>query len=211
MKYYSQINQDEYVLDFYQSKKDGYFVDIGANDGITLSNTKALEDLGWKGICIEPDEKTFDNLKSNRTDNSICVNKAVWNKTEEVIYSAPPDSLIGGIKETLAKNHIQLWSKPDWNFTEHVVQSDTLLRILDECEAPKVIDYLSLDTEGSECDILEHFFKFNAERYSITYIDIEHNHDHETQRRIMKIILENDYRLYRKNRWDWTLVKKDNI
>ena len=52
---FSQIGQDKRVLDFYQNKKNGYFVEVGANDGKRLSNTYLLEkDYNWKGICIEP-------------------------------------------------------------------------------------------------------------------------------------------------------------
>ena len=59
MKYYSQINQDEYYINnIISHKKNGRFLDIGAGDGILESNTYCLEKyLGWSGICVEAQEE----------------------------------------------------------------------------------------------------------------------------------------------------------
>jgi len=79
---YSQIGQDLEVLNFY-NKKDGFFIEIGASDGIFLSNTYLLEkDHNWKGICVEPVPSKFELLCKNRP-NSFCCDKAVFNKTNE--------------------------------------------------------------------------------------------------------------------------------
>ena len=61
MKSYSQYEQDIYILNnFFQNKKDGMFVDIGAHDGVTISNSLLFEKIGWNGICVEPLPKIFD-------------------------------------------------------------------------------------------------------------------------------------------------------
>jgi len=53
-KYYSQLGQDKWVLEKLDYKENGFFIEIGAYDGITLSNTYSLEkDFGWDGICVE--------------------------------------------------------------------------------------------------------------------------------------------------------------
>jgi hypothetical protein len=65
-KYYSQIRQDRYIDFFFSKKRNGVFVDIGANDGVTLSNTYFLEkERHWTGICIEPIPSSFEKLKAN--------------------------------------------------------------------------------------------------------------------------------------------------
>jgi hypothetical protein len=80
-KTYSQLEQDLNVLKFYNNKKNGYFIEIGASDGINLSNTYLLEtQYGWKGICVEPLPSKTEVLKKNRP-NSVCIDKAVFNKT----------------------------------------------------------------------------------------------------------------------------------
>ena len=60
--YYSQYLQDVFVqFVFFNNKKDGYFIDIGAYDGIRLSNTYLFEkNKNWKGICVEPNNKVFN-------------------------------------------------------------------------------------------------------------------------------------------------------
>ena len=76
--FYSQAGQDKWVVEKTNSKNNGYFLDIGAYDGINYSNTLYFEKyLGWNGICIEPDLKTYGYLIKNRS--CICENIAVNN------------------------------------------------------------------------------------------------------------------------------------
>ena len=63
MKFYSQFEQDKFVYEnFFINKNKGYFVDIGAHDGVTFSNSKFFEELEWDGVCIEPNPKVFSIL-----------------------------------------------------------------------------------------------------------------------------------------------------
>ena len=64
MKNYSQSNEQTYILDYFKGRK-GTFIDIGANSGIDLSNTRALAELGWSGCFVEPSPKAFKKLKEN--------------------------------------------------------------------------------------------------------------------------------------------------
>lgn len=63
-QFYSQAGQDKYLIEnIYKNKEKGFFIDIGAHDGITYSNTYYLEkELGWSGICIEPNPKIYKQL-----------------------------------------------------------------------------------------------------------------------------------------------------
>ena len=75
---YSQLGQDLEVIKFYNNKENGFFIEIGASDGIILSNTYLLEtQYKWKGICYEPIPNNFKKLVKNRP-NSICYDKAVY-------------------------------------------------------------------------------------------------------------------------------------
>ena len=63
MSYYSQDGQDKFLIEeLFKDKKNGFYVDIGANDGVNLSNTKILEDIGWDGVCVEPLPQSFNEL-----------------------------------------------------------------------------------------------------------------------------------------------------
>lgn len=62
MKMYSQNKEEEVILKYFEGKT-GSFIDIGANDGITFSNTRALAERGWKGVLVEPSPKAFEILK----------------------------------------------------------------------------------------------------------------------------------------------------
>src|SRR5688500_5079046 len=64
MKRHSQNLEQDYILEYFKGKI-GTFADVGANDGVTLSNTRALSELGWRGIFVEPSPKAFERLKRN--------------------------------------------------------------------------------------------------------------------------------------------------
>ena len=85
MKFYSQYGQDKWLYEkYFKNKKNGVFLEIGADDGIDKSNTKFFEDIGWYGMCIEPSPKRFKLLENNRT--CICENYALSNKVDEVDF-----------------------------------------------------------------------------------------------------------------------------
>ena len=65
--YHSQFKQDQFINEnFFKNKINGFFVDIGAHDGKTFSNSLFFEGLGWNGVCVEPNPKIFKSLKNNR-------------------------------------------------------------------------------------------------------------------------------------------------
>jgi hypothetical protein len=68
----SQAGQDEWVAEFYNNKKNGYFIEVGAYDGVGDSNTYFLEKvLDWNGISIEANENKFFELCNNRSSINI--------------------------------------------------------------------------------------------------------------------------------------------
>lgn len=177
MKFYSQCRQDEYVYTtFFNEKKDGYFVDIGAHDGITFSNSKAFEELGWTGVCAEPNPKVFELLVNNRdTNKTKCVMKAISDtvgvaKFLRVNVYGP--EMLSGLADDLdlkQRSRIKLETTGFDNPYDYIdVECDLFENIVDKTE----IDFLSLDTEGNELKILK---SIDFNKFDINIITCENN------------------------------------
>jgi FkbM family methyltransferase len=177
-EYFGLNNLDEKILD-YINTRDGYFVELGANDGITQSNTKYFELYkGWHGVLIEPSPKQFSSLKKFRSRknlfyNCACVGFDFPNTRIEIMYSNLMSIALEGrndIQDPVAhakegENH----SQREKAFTFHA-QARTLQSILDEAQSPKIIDLLSLDVEGGELEVLG---GIDFRRTNFRYIVIE--------------------------------------
>jgi FkbM family methyltransferase len=195
---YSQLGQDLEVVKFYNKKQNGFFIEIGASDGIKLSNTYLLETkYNWKGICCEPIPSNFEQLEKNRK-NSICFKKAVYNQSGLTFDFDIPnkDNLFSGIATHLSqpvKNLIYLKK------TTIQVQTISLLDVLDKANAPSFIEYMSLDTEGSEFEILKNF---DFKKYTFGLIDVEHNFIEPQRTAVKELLLSKGYVYKGENRWD---------
>jgi FkbM family methyltransferase len=194
---YSQLGQDLEVIKFYNNKENGYFIEIGASDGLTLSNTYLLESrYKWKGICCEPIPDNFEKLVKNRK-NSICYKEAVYNQSGLTVTFdiAHNFDLLSGISDHIDRH------KPtvDSNKTIIEVQTISLLDVLDKANAPSFIEYMSLDTEGSELEILKNF-DFN--KYTFGLIDVEHNYIEPRRSEIKRLLLSKGYIYTGQNEFD---------
>ena len=143
-KSFSQHRQDLHVLKFYNSKKNGYFIEIGAANGIRNSNTYLLESkYDWKGICVEPVPREYDILCKNRP-NSICINNPIFSESNKNIKFA-----IANRKNNLSgiENYLDCHKKKVY-IDKTIITLKTLSfnDLLKKCESPNFIDYLSLDT-----------------------------------------------------------------
>ena len=159
--------------------KNGFFIELGANDGFSQSNTKHLELFnGWQGILIEPTPSKFQELKRNRKKrnyffNCACVSFEYPEPTIDLIYSDLMTVALQGEndlanRENHAKNgQIFLGDEVTYRFTS---QARTLQSILDEVNRPDLIDLLSLDVEGSELEVLK---GIDFEKTKLRYILIE--------------------------------------
>jgi FkbM family methyltransferase len=167
---YAQMFQDVFALWYLNFKRDGYFVEFGATDGITISNTYFLEkEFNWKGIVAEPAVVFHEQLRNNRdchVDTSC-----VWHTSNETLIfdqaAFPEWSCISSFL-----NEVDIPNRG--GSTEYEVSTISLVDLLKKYDAPNVIDYLSLDTEGSELAILE---VFDFSKYTVNFISVEHN-DH---------------------------------
>lgn len=186
---FSQVGQDEWVRTVLKNKQEGFFVELGAADGKDFSNSLFFETfLDWNGICIEPNPKYENDLRSNRKCHisTDCVSS----ENDRIVEFADCD-LASGIVETAG---------PFTKITKTIQKrTKTLGSILDEFHAPSVIDYLSLDVEGHEYEILR---TFPFDKYKFRCITVEHNEPHQgpEMRMLLRGILEkNGYRFVKGN------------
>lgn len=185
----AQNYQDIFALYATKYKSDGYFVEFGATDGKTISNTYLLEKKhGWFGILAEPNPVWHNDLVKNRTCNIS--KKCVYSVSgKEIDFIASDAADISGIKEFASKDeHSENRNKGKMI----TVPTISLIDLLDEYNAPTVIDYLSVDTEGSEYHILEAFFQ--TKKYDVRNITVEHNYIKEDRENIFNLLARNGYR-----------------
>jgi FkbM family methyltransferase len=186
----SQIKQDLFVLFITKMKRDGFFVEFGACDGVELSNTLTLEkDFNWKGILVEPSISWHDELFKNR---SCHIDKrAVWIESNNELDFVEVEGFktLSGIDTDLFKsNYTEL--REGVNNKRFKVKTITLKDLLIEYNAPKQIDYLSIDTEGTEFDIISNF-DFN--KYDIKIITVEHYFNDEESNKIYDYLKHFNY------------------
>ena len=184
--YYSHVDCNGEPLEnklneLFKNKECGFYIELGANDGITQSNTAFFEKTKkWSGILIEPSYVGHELCLKNRP-NSICFNYAcVSNEyTEEFIYGDfDHNNLMASINgERLGSNMLIK------------VKATTLEKILDSQNITN-IDFLSLDTEGYELNILK---GLNLDKYRPNYMLIEvYNKDYDN---IIEFLKEKNYSL----------------
>jgi FkbM family methyltransferase len=172
-KMYSQHGEDKYLESLFDVTVPGFCVDVGATDGIGGNNTYLFEKRGWGCICIEPISAYYEQCKQNR---KVAIRCAVGEKAEEdkefTVFTLNGDnySAISGLKpdERLVESHKHLIT----NTQTIQVPVRTLTSILDEYYAPTNIDFISIDTENTELDVLKGM-DFN--KYKVRYLCIENN------------------------------------
>ena len=187
----SQVGQDLWVLDKLDFKKKGYFLDLGALDGTTHSNTIMLErKYGWSGICVEANPFVFPMLSSNR--NCMCVNSLLDNTNDIVkeFHCANELSYVENENRNMSLQQLQkLLKLNNIDYKSVFMKTRTISKILEIYNAPYVIDYMSIDIEGMEYNIL---VTFPFDDYHINIITVEHNAPHigEAYRLKIRSLLE---------------------
>jgi FkbM family methyltransferase len=177
--FYSQMGQDKWVSEaVFPGVKNGFFLDVGSGDGTFMSNTKALEQKGWTGICVDPfprnmQDRTcqiFKEVVSNEAGKRV----KLWAAEE---WSGIVDTLEPLHKETMQKDT----APPIVEFT-----TVTLADILERAKAPRFIHYVSMDIEGGEINALK---GFPFDKYQIGALTVEHNYL-EPKRSEIKALME---------------------
>ena len=171
-KYTSQAGQDKIIKkNFFDGKKNGFFVEIGAYDGITGSNCYHFERfLNWDGIAIEPSNIQFEKLKKNRKCKVL--NNAISDEVEEVEFIEVAEGLtqMSGINNRSFERNFQIISNNQASKTNSInLKTITFDEIVPK---NKDVDYLSIDIEGGEMNLLKSIdFKTN----NIKVISVENN------------------------------------
>ena len=193
----SQLLQDYFVASYFKFKEGGSFIEFGATDGIKDSNTFLLESkFGWKGVLVEPIISFYNQLKLNRKSKTL--NNAVYHESNKSILFQesifPELSTIKGYGDSDDHN------RQDNVASEYNIDTITLNEIFENYFNDKIIDYLSIDTEGSEYDILN---SFDFEKNKIRIITVEHNYSIQ-RNKIYKLLTKNGYKrvLTHISRWD---------
>ena len=172
------LNDLDLKIEKYFPQKNGFFIELGANDGVSQTNTLRLEIFqGWNGVLIEPAMAEFSSLRKIRSKRNIfrneaCVSFQYKQATIELIYGGLMTTPI--LQSSDISNptfHISQNSDFDRNkIQKFTAQASTLNSILDEVKAPTTIDFLSLDVEGAELEVLK---GIDFSKYIINNILIE--------------------------------------
>ena len=200
----SQNFQDLFVLSELALKKNGFFVDFGATNGIHCSNSFLLENsFGWRGILAEPAKRWHKELRRNRPLASI-EDACVWKESNlHLTFNETEDGNLSTLDSfSSLDSHRELRKHGQ----RYEITTISLTDLLDKYSAPKTIDYLSIDTEGSEFEILS---AFDFEKYSFSVITCEHNYT-PAREKIYELLTSKGYvRKYEElSLWDDWYVKE---
>lgn len=201
----SQFGQDKILVNLLKGKRNGFFIELGAGNGVSLSNSYFFErELGWIGVLIEPEPYSYSMLWNNRSgfkSNALCSD--VSGVEKEFLLAGATSGIISDSSGYWIKKNIK-----EGNNSRTKMVTRTLEEVLDGFPTPKNIDFLSIDVEGHEYEVLKNF-PFN--KYVIDIICIENNSSIDETDNIdkaKKLLENNDYRLevstntdlfYRKN------------
>ena len=208
----SQLSQDLFVSYFTELKKNGFFVEFGATDGVTLSNTYIFEKYcNWTGILAEPLPFWHNDLIKNR--KCIIDKRCIFSESNLIkkfvnIYESPE---LSGLEDELKDYSSMIDFNVEARKKKEIITVKTvsLEDFLKEHKAPKKIDYLSIDTEGSEYTILKNF---NFKLYEISIITVEHNYLDDQRENIKSLLEKNNFvRVFEKiSRMDDWYINENN-
>jgi len=174
MKFYSQFQQDQFTYEHYfLNKPNGIFVDIGAHNGKTDSNSLFFENLGWEGFCIEPNPEMFKELQNLR--KCKCLPYAVGDKNQTLQFFQIKDenlSVLSGLVDEFSPRAIKIINDYNLEANQSFDYIDVECKTFESLIDVYNIDFLSLDTEGNELKILQ---SIDFNKYDINVITVENN------------------------------------
>jgi|TARA_B100001094_G_C18041421_1_gene725203 FkbM family methyltransferase len=177
---FNALNQLDKKMLNYINFSEGFFIECGANDGVNQSNTWYFEKyLNWHGILIEPLSDQFIELKKNRSQKNYFYNLA--------LSSSQKINSLNIIENNLTS---KVTNKLDKKTKVSKFYSTTLTKILDEIDAPKLVDFFSLDVEGYEEQVIK---GINFKKYNFKFFLVETKNDI-----VIKLIESKNYKLVKK-------------
>ena len=197
--YQSQMGQDMFLNRwFFKNRGPGFFVDVGAFDGILGSNTSYFEKhLQWQGVAFEPNPSAFEVLRATRSCRLIqgCAydhdgrvpflalsegeqragteSRAPWSLLQLMLDSSHGGTMLSGIPEHMGQDQRVEWARNAMklNQTLATVPCHRIDTVLNDCGV-KIVDYLSIDVEGAELEVLR---GIDFERVQVNVIGVEHS------------------------------------
>lgn len=208
-RYFSQVRQDEFLNKIvFNNKRGGFFIDIGAHDGVTYSNTLFFEKFkDWDGICFEPNLNVFKSLvKTRKSDNyNVCIGST--NRKVKFTQIEGYSEMLSGITESYHKKHLKriddsllIKGGKKKEVEIDMVRLDSIKGLVG-----RHIDFISLDTEGNEFDIIE---SINFNDFKVHTIVVENNYKDE---RIAALLIPLGFKLFHCLGPDEVFVKEHTI
>ena len=189
----SQLFQDVFASFIIEEKFDKTFLEFGATDGFELSNSFMLEkDLQWRGVLSEPSPQWHKSLIKNRKESKI-LTKCIWSETGKKLEFFMSDigtlstikDFVENDKSSIPQNTNDRIKSGKIIFVETISLNDVIFQYFDG----KAPSYISIDTEGSEYEILK---SFDFKKYKPIFFTIEHNYT-ELENKIDKLMFSNNY------------------
>jgi FkbM family methyltransferase len=211
--FYSQDNQDSYLeANVFKGYKNGFYVDVGAHDGVSFNNTLYFEkNNNWTGINIEPIKSVFHKLVSNRPDN-INLNYAICNNEGETEFYCNTNhtEMISGIKDTFNHKHLERLEREnkETGSTTEVIKVNTrkLETIFDENNVSH-IHYLSIDVEGAEFEVIK---SINFDKVFIDVIGFENNYN-DSSIPIIEYLQDKNFVVFHESTLDIFMIHKSSM
>jgi FkbM family methyltransferase len=185
----SQLNQDLFVLILKNFKTNGIFVEFGVCDGIFLSNSFILEkEYNWSGVVCEPLKSFQTELAQNR--NCAIDHRAVYSSSNLTVEFREilGNEELSGIGSSFLEDNCEIIRNE--NYISYDVETISLTDLLEYYNIPTSIDFISIDTEGSEFDILSNF---NFDKYAVDIFTVEHNYIDSKRTEIKNLMEKNNY------------------
>ena len=198
--FYGQNKEDEIINDLivskYGSDFKGTILDLGANDGITLSNSRYFIENGWKGVLIEAGKSPYEKLMTTVLPNTIAINCAVGNQDGFLTFYESNNLLNSddiGLVSSLVADETQRWRKAGIGFTEYQVECFTWESFRNKFHLnSQNFDIISIDIEGMDVEILEAIL---IEGHRPTFVSIEHNFVIQNEIAIRELAKNYGYRI----------------
>lgn len=187
-RYHSQCGQDMFIDFLFGNKKEGFFIDIGGNDPVKINNTYYFEKRGWSGLAFEPLQKYQAKWKEERT--TPCLPIALGDAEKDVVFTEMDKDYLSGIKDVNMEEIKDLLADGQVKIVnETVVKQKMLKNVLAERNI-KNIDFVSLDVEGNELQVLK---GIDFKKVTIKCFAIENEDNIKTIYKIRRYMTERGY------------------
>jgi len=185
---YAQGREDVYLLRLFGRNYKGFYVDVGANNGVLVSNTYSLYRLGWRGICLEPNPDAYAELKRVRGED-VCLNVGAGSEPGSLQLTWKTGLTEGSTLQAVAADGRR----------SATVEVKPLTDILRASNVPTKFDVLSIDVEGVEIEVMK---GLDWNTYRPHLIILEYNSGGKLNTEAVDFAMALGYRAIVINRWN---------